>query len=326
MSRTRLTPDVELEGLSPDEAFGVLGNEIRLDIIRALWHADAVHKYDEISDVTETITFTELRREVDVEDNGQFNYHLSQLVPHFVRRCDDGYRLSGAGKSIARTVIAISGADEFDFSTDLDQSCPLCDAPMTVSYEDQWLRVRCTNCDGQFGDETPNGSVFLSNYPAASLRDRSPDEALAVGLYRCMLDNAYFMRGICRECAGSISASVSVCDSHEPAGEEPCRHCGTHSEAWATQRCQTCGFAKRLPVDIFVMGLSPVIGFLDEQGIDVLAPTLDEIVTLLQVGVETTTSNDPFRVTTSIHGEGSTLEVSVDDEMNLVAIDRTSPA
>ncbi|PSQ19482.1 transcriptional regulator, partial [Halobacteriales archaeon QS_8_69_26] len=51
MSRTRFTPDIDLDGLSPDEAFAVLGNEIRLDIIRVLWHADATHKYDDVSDI-----------------------------------------------------------------------------------------------------------------------------------------------------------------------------------------------------------------------------------------------------------------------------------
>ena len=165
MSETRLTPDVELDGISTDEAFAVLGNEIRLDIIRVLWHADAAHRYDEVSDEAETLSFTDLRREVGLDDNGQFNYHLSKLAPHFVRQSDDGYRLSGAGKQIARTVIAISGTDDLDFSADIEQPCPLCDAPMTASYEDQWLRVSCTECDGQFGDETPHGSIFLFFLP-----------------------------------------------------------------------------------------------------------------------------------------------------------------
>jgi len=44
MSNTRLTPDVELDGLPPDEAFAILGNEIRVAIIRALWHADAARR------------------------------------------------------------------------------------------------------------------------------------------------------------------------------------------------------------------------------------------------------------------------------------------
>jgi hypothetical protein len=293
-----------LDGISPDEAFAVLGNDIRLDIVRVLWHANAVHQYDEVSDTASTISFTDLRRKVDIDDNGQFNYHLSQLVPHFVRQTDDGYRLSGAGKQIARTVIAVSGTDDLDFSADLEQPCPLCDAPMIAAYEDQWLRVRCTECDGQFGDETPQGSVFLSNYPAAALGERTTDEALTVGFYRCMLDNAYLMHGICRECAGSISTTVSVCSAHQNQPADPCPHCGTRSRVWATQRCETCGFAKRLPVEVFVMGLTPVIGFFDEKGIDVLAPSLEEIVDQLQYCIETTVSEAPFRVTVAIEEIG----------------------
>jgi hypothetical protein len=77
-----------------------------------------------------------------------------------------------------------------------------------------------------------------------------------------------------------------------------------------------------LPVEVFVLGHTPVIAFLDELGIDVLAPSLEEIVELLRAGVETTVSEDPFRVTVSIQGEAKTLDVSVDDEMNVVDLDR----
>ncbi|WP_152042976.1 DUF7351 domain-containing protein [Salinigranum salinum] len=322
MSETHLTPDLELDGLSPEEAFAVLGNEIRLDIIRVLWHADATHQYDEVSDIAETMSFSELRRRVDLVDNGQFNYHLSQLCPHFVRQTEDGYRLSGAGKQIARTVIAVSGTGDIDFSADLEERCPLCDAPMTVTYEDQWLRVSCTDCDGQFGDETPRGSVFLSNYPAATIANQTADEALRIGFYRCMLDNAYLMHGICRECAGAVSASVSVCEDHQSRAGNPCPDCGTRSQVWVEQRCDTCRFAKHLPVEVFVMGLTPVIGFLDQHGIDVLAPSLEEIVDILQHNIETAVTKDPFRVTATVANGTDELTVMLDGEMNLVDVKR----
>lgn len=322
MTQTRFTPDLELDGLSPDEAFAVLGNEIRLDIIRVLWHADAAHKYDDISDIAETISFSELRRRVDIDDNGQFNYHLSQLTPHFVRQTEDGYRLSGAGKQIARTVIAVSGMEDLNFSADLEQDCPLCEAPMNARYEDQWLRIGCTECDGMFGDETPDGSVFFSNYPSAGLKSRTPDEALATGFYRCMLDITYMMRNVCRECAGAISASVSVCEAHRIREGGRCSTCGTRFPVWAELRCDTCGFAKRLPVEPFVMGLTPVIGFLDDYGIDVLAPSFDEVIDLLQNDFETTVTEEPFRVTVTIEGDAKTLHVSLDDDMNVVDLDR----
>jgi hypothetical protein len=139
MAETGLTPEIDLDGLTPDEAFAVLGNEIRLDIVRVLWNADATYEYDDVSDTAETISFSELRRRVDIDDNGKFSYHLSQLVPHFIRQTADGYRLSGVGKQIARTVIAVSGPENVEFSTNLEQDCPVCTAPLTAVYEDQWL-------------------------------------------------------------------------------------------------------------------------------------------------------------------------------------------
>ena len=322
MIETGPTSQIDLAGLTPDEAFAVLGNEIRLDILRALWNADAAHKYDDVSDIAETISFSELRRRVDVDDNGKFNYHLSQLVPHFVRQTDDGYRLSSAGKQIARTVIAVSGPEHVDFATDLERDCPVCSAPLTASYEDQWLRISCTRCDGLFGDKAPDGAIFFTNYPVAGLMDRSPEEAFATGFYRCMLDITSMMRGVCRECAGSISASISVCDTHHPLAEDPCASCGTRFPVWADVRCSSCGFAKRLPIEAFTMGLTPVIGFLDDLGIDILAPSFDEVVDLLQSRFETTVTTEPFQVTVTIQGEGARLSVSMNDEMAVVEVDR----
>jgi ribosomal protein S27AE len=241
------------------------------------------------------------------------------------RQTDDGYRLSGAGKQIARTVITVTGTNDLDFSADLKQDCPLCGALMAATYEDQWLRISCTECDGLFGDKTPEGAVFFSSYPAAGLTDRTPDEAFETGFYRCMLDITYMMRDVCRECAGSISASVSVCDTHRASEGEPCSRCGTRFPVWAEQRCDICRFAKRLPVEAFVMGLTPVIGFLDDEGLDVLAPTFDEIVDLLQNRVETTVVEEPFRVSVAIEGEAGRLSISLDDDMNVVGLDRQGP-
>lgn len=322
MAETGMPTEIDLDGLTPDEAFSVLGNEIRLNIIRVLWNADAAHEYDDVSDTAETVSYSELRRRVAVEDNGKFNYHLSQLVPHFIRQTPDGYRLSGAGKQIARTVIAVSGPESVEYLADFEHDCPVCGVPLTAEYEDQWLRISCTGCDGLFGDKAPDGAIFFTNYPAAGLTDRSPDEAFATGFYRCMLDIAYLMRDVCRECAGSITSSVSVCDAHEPHGGDTCGTCGTRFPVWAELGCETCGFAKRLPVEAFFLGLTPVIGFLNDQGIDILAPSFDVVVELLQNRFRTAVAERPFRVTAAIDGEGETLRVSLDDDMNLTDVDR----
>jgi len=321
MEQTRFTPDLELNGLSPDEAFATLGNEIRLDIIRVLWRAGAAYEYDDGSDAVESVPYSELQTEIDIDDNGKFNYHLSKLAPHFIRRTDDGYRLSGAGKQIARTVIAVSGAGSLEFSQELGESCPLCGGAVVVTYEDQWLRVRCTECYGLFGDQAPAGTLFLTSYPAAGLTTRDPEQALAAGLYRCTLDITYLMYGICRECAGQISSSVMVCDAHESEGQ-PCDTCGTPFPVWADMKCDTCGFAKRLPVEMFATGLVLATELTGNPELDVDSPAVDEAIELLQNNVETDVSTEPLHVSLRIELETTAFALTLDDEMNIVEFDR----
>ncbi|WP_436924518.1 DUF7351 domain-containing protein [Halosimplex amylolyticum] len=322
MGQTRFTPDLELDRLSPDEAFAALGNEIRLDIIRVLWRAGAAHEYDDGSDAVETVSYSELQSEIDIDDNGKFNYHLSKLSPHFVRRTDDGYRLSSAGKQIARTVIAVSGAGSLEFSQKLDEGCPLCGAAVVVTYEDQWLRVRCTECYGLFGDQAPTGTLFLTSYPAAGLTTRDSEQALATGLYRCGLDITYLMYGICRECAGQISSSVTVCDAHEVEDGQPCDTCRTPFPVWAEMRCRTCGFAKRLPVEMFATGLVLATELTGDPELDLDSPAVDEAIELLQNNVETDVSTEPLRVSLRIEVETTAFTLTLDDEMNIVEFDR----
>lgn len=320
MAETRLTPEIDLNGVSVEEAFAVLGDETRLDIIRILWQAGALHEYDDLDVSTTTMSFTELRRRAGIDDNGRFNYHLSKLTPHFVRQTDDGYRLSGAGKKIARTVVAISGDAAPDVSDEVNTNCPLCGGSVTATYEDQWLRFTCTECDGLFGDAAPEGTIMNSPFPPAGTTDRTQDEALTTSLYRCMLDLTYMMRGICRECAGVVSGSVSVCDDHEADNGKPCDTCGTPFRVWGEMRCNACRFAKNLPVELCVLGLPSVIAFLYRQDVDVLAPSLGEIVDVLSTQVETSVTENPLRVTATIEAGDDRLTLVLDEQMTVIDV------
>ena len=354
MATTRSSPAIELDGLSPEEAFRVLGNETRLEILRVLWNAGAHHEYDDVEDTARTISFSALRRAVDIRDNGKFNYHLGKLVPHFVRQTDGGYRLSGAGKQVARAVIAISGERNLDSFEGMETACPVCGGSLTVSYEDQWLHVACTDCPGTFGDAAPDGTIFHAVFPTAGMRGRSADDALTTGIYRCMMDLTYLVQGICRDCAGRTTASVSVCEDHEPrsmetnepgsmeanepgSGEthepvtgeifepatgeaiESCHTCGTPTAAWADLRCDTCRFAKRLPVEVCVLGFTPVISFLYGLGVDVFSSSFEELYAA-DTMVETTVATDPLRVTVTIGDDTDELAVTVDDALTVVEI------
>jgi ribosomal protein S27AE len=302
------------------ETFATLGDETRLDIIRVLWSAGASHEYDDIDDSASVLSFSELRRRVDVGDNGRFNYHLSKLVPQFVRKTADGYRLSGGGRRLARTVVAVAGEqDRGEFGT-LRSDCPICGAAVTASYEDEWLRFACTECDGLFGDVAPKGTLLNAPFPSPGLAGRSPDDALATELYRCTSDLTDLMQGVCPECASPVRGTLSVCDEHEPGLDGGCRACGTPFVAWGDLRCGSCRFAKRLPVELCVLALAPAIGFMYTQGINVLAPALDELFGVVQTRVSTAVTESPPGVVTTIDGDDDSLTVTLDEHLRVVDV------
>jgi hypothetical protein len=314
-------PTADHEGVSPEEVFAILGDETRLNVIRALWRAGALHEYDDVDDTASTVSYSDLRRRVGVDDNGRFNYHLSKLVPHFVRKTEEGYRLSTGGKRIARTVIAIAGTHDTEVTDAARTDCPACGGDVAVTYEDQWLRFSCTECPGLFGDAAPDGTLLNAPFPPPGLVGRTPDEALATELYRCMLDLTSLMQGVCPECASATRGTLSVCDGHDATPDRLCRACGTPFVAWGELRCDTCRFGKRLPVELCVMGLSPVIGFLYERGTDVLAPSLDDLFELVATQVTTAVTQRPLRVVTTI-GDDECLRLTLDDHLTVVDVSR----
>jgi DNA-binding transcriptional ArsR family regulator len=89
--------------LTPEEAFSVLGNELRLAILRTLREVDEA-------------TYSELKAGVGVIDSGRFNYHLSKLVGHFVARVEGGYRLRPPGEQVVRAIDAGMFAEDDDES------------------------------------------------------------------------------------------------------------------------------------------------------------------------------------------------------------------
>lgn len=76
------------------DAFDVLGNDTRLAILFALWDASD-HGVS-----ADGLSFSELRKHVDIADSGRFNYHLDKLTDRFIERTDDGYVLRRAGDSL----------------------------------------------------------------------------------------------------------------------------------------------------------------------------------------------------------------------------------
>ncbi|MEF8801746.1 MAG: helix-turn-helix domain-containing protein, partial [Halolamina sp.] len=103
--------------LAPDDAFAVLGNETRMEILQTLGEAD------------EPLPFSELRGRVGMRDSGQFNYHLGKLDGHFIKDTDGGYALGQKGSRVIEAVLsgAVTDTPVLD-RTPVDMSCYCCGA------------------------------------------------------------------------------------------------------------------------------------------------------------------------------------------------------
>lgn len=105
----------------PTDALEVLGNEIRMGILREL--AEAEH----------ALTFTELRERVGIRDTGKFNYHLTKLCSYFVRDTESGYELGHAGSRVIAagdvepsSESAAADATDDAKPADTTETCPVC--------------------------------------------------------------------------------------------------------------------------------------------------------------------------------------------------------
>lgn len=303
----------ETTTLAPDEAFAVLGNETRMEILQALGEGDA------------PIPFSELRERIGVRDSGQFNYHLGKLEGHFVRKTDAGYSLRQAGNRVIEAILSGAVTETVVLEpTRLDIPCPFCGADIEVSYREERLLVRCTECGGSFGDVEPSspalesmppGTLTLNYLPSAGFQGRSPGEVLDTTLAWTYAQHVLVANDVCSRCSGTIEHSVDVCSDHQPDGTI-CDQCHTRFAVKYVSRCTNCNYEKRGGFSHHLLGDSRVRAFFEAREIDPLAPAYNGLSPIYDYEEEVL-STDPFEVRVTFSVGGDELVVLVDDALRV---------
>lgn len=304
---------VETGGLSPEEAFGIVGNETRLAILRTLWDA-----------AEEPVSFAELRRRTPAESSN-FDYHLRKLVGHFVRQTGDGYELRIAGEAVVRAVLAgvITADPSFD-PTVVDAGCPTCGAPVEIRYRDELLLVRCTECEGSAGGDYPEGTYIGYPFPPAGLEGRRPKEVLRAArtFYDAKADP--MVDGVCPECAGRVETTIDICDDHAASDGALCDECDTRYQCWAEFRCDNCGYARRSAVWYRVLARPEVIAtYPDSAALRDTVPFNKlawENPPQIETVTEEITSRDPLRIQATIRLDEHVLRVTVDEDLQVLDV------
>lgn len=282
-----------VERRSPQEVFALLGDDTRVEILEVLGETP-----------DETVPFGELRRRVGIRDSGQFNYHLGKLRGSFVRRTDDGYELTHAGRQVvgaihAGTYTANATVDPIPAAAD----CPMCNGRVVASYAEEAARVSCESC-GEWRNEF--------SFPPGTL-DQFPLEELPGAFDRWMKQVIRgVVEGFCYTCAGRMRGSLVVEDPDEEFADMP---------AYVEYECERCGSAAKTSAPLPAHFHPAVQGFLYENGIDTTQEPTWSLDDLVDPDV-TLESADPPRLRIRFEGDEESIDVIMEGDANICGVER----
>lgn len=279
---------------SAEAAFESVADETRLGVLRTLVEAD------------DPLSFSELRERTGVEDSGRFNYHLKALRDGFVRQTDEGlYTTTHAGHSIVGAVLAgrLTGGGDVD-PRPVDGSCIVCDADLEARYDDVYFQVTCSEC---------SQDLVRSPVPPAIIEDHEDEYPNAAWRY-IFVGAAQMRAGFCHLCEGPIQTEIVDPGDTFPEGEDL-------AVLW---QCDRCGAGMRSSLIAGLAHDTTVRSFLSDHGID---PSTDPPweKTWLYEDTETgIVADDPRRIEASIRLEDEQLEVTVDEDFDVLAMERST--
>jgi len=296
------------------EAFQLLSDETRLELLQALWEA-----YDPAN--PSPMGFADLRERVSADDPGGIHYHLDQLTTHFVRRTEEGYELRESGKRIVRMLQSGTAIDDPEIEpVEVDISCWYCGRQPEWSYREGQRYLECTNCDARCVDTFPPGVISKSEFPPSGLRDRTPNEINEADRIWGAHRRASVMDGVCPECAGEMPVrSVEVCEDHQPDWDEYqyCETCGSIFWMLVSHVCDGCKYRWRMPTLFYPSREPAVIAFFYDHGVEFDLATYEQRALLLDFEEELV-SLDPLRIQLSIQLDDETLQLTYDERMDVV--------
>lgn len=278
--------------VEPAEAFAIIGNETRLDILEELWAASE-----------RPVRFSDLRRRVGMRDSAQFNYHLGKMTGKFVRKTDGGYDFKSAGRKVVSAILGGSFTGHPDVGPiELPEACVVCGDPLQASYADEHMAVECPDCGHGHG-EFP--------FPPGGFHDRSDGEVMRAYNERVRHLHCLAADGVCPECNGRMVTEIV---------EEPVESLGT--DVHVIHRCQQCRHELRSPVGLVLLDTADVVTFYRDHGIDLCSEpywSLSWCVTDEHLVIR---SRNPWELEISITLDDETLAVTLDGDLAVLNIER----
>lgn len=311
--------EASITALSPDDAFSVLGNETRIQILQILGEAE------------EPLSFTELFDGVDERDSGNFTYHLNKLSGHFISGSSEGYDLTQAGSRVIEAILsgAVTEVPVLE-PTRIEKPCSYCGTPILVSYYEEEVQKHCPSCDGTYGRERvdrgasePAEYGFLGSLdlPPSGVRGRAPMEVLEAAYSWSLLEHFAWAEGICPRCSASIESSVDVCENHDTSNGS-CVRCEQRYAVTVQYWCPNCHADHGGMFVNHLLTVPNLLAFLLAHDVNPLSPPPRRFSASVWVYEEDIVNTDPFEASFTFSINGDDLTLTVDDELEVVAVER----
>ena len=237
---------------SADEVFGLLSDESRLDILRAV----AIAQKEASTTGEASLSFSEIYDRVSVDNTSKLSYHLGELTGTFLRKHAEGYAFTHAGEQLVRFILSKNYERPADIGPiDTDGVCLFCGkAALQATIEEQYFMVRCSACDRP---------AFAYRARPAQVRSHTGDEIVESVIWEQAGDLLKTRQGVCPDCGGKLETAVEEA-SGSPAGDS------VPVSFAAVSECHHCLRQVGIPLPYAAAYHPDSVAFHWEHGVDIL--------------------------------------------------------
>lgn len=282
--------------LTPEEAFALVGDGIRAQIVRVL------NEERGGEGPPPELSFSDLYARFDDVGSSQFNYHLQKLVGHFVERTEDGYRIRPEGMALYRTIRGgtFRRPESLD-PVDVGLDCYCCGTAVSATYDDGVFTVQCPSCDHLYLTSTrvPSSAIGDERELLSRIDQFDRHKTLA------------FNRGVCPTCAEPVESRFVSADD-VPFPESSGRDVYVH------RSCARCGNVDYVSAGKALLHHPDVVLFFRERGVDVTTVPQWELEFAVTDHFTTIRSTDPWEVAIELSAAGDSLALLLDEEASVI--------